>query len=331
MSKWNSRTPITAEKLKYMLRKYKELTGEINVEKVVTPTNLDTEKRRWVSAAKVGVFNSPSFTYNERYLREVIEKKPEVEELKKMVMGDTAGLGPDDRTIADLLTNRVEDVLATIKLAESILHRDDATSAKISREKFGVPSSQAVHYANDFVEAMKSKGSDAPKQFLKGGSEPLFTDDEISKLQDLRLNTSIVVKSLEKALHSGEYRGWKVETGPIQVPRVLPRKIIVPEVFHITAFRLAMFVVKNLDCWALREANAEQYLRGIGGSAFKTDDSTLSEGLEAFSSLDFELKAIGKAAQMPAPFQILAINQALRKRSFRTVGEEIITFATTPV
>ena len=322
--------------LQELMNNYIQRTAGLNILRIVTPKNQHEQKDAWLDAAEKWDYKNPYFLYDEGYISQVISKMDSLKRLKSEIMGtDVSNFSPVDRAVIEILKNRTESVIATVEFAEAMLAKRDGVSGEILRKKYGQPSRRTVTRANEYVSLMREAHDnphrqDASKKILMG-KDPIFTGDQLARLKSQKVTPKEAAKVFQQTLEENGYDRFRVSLNE-KAARIRAYGyakegpyIVIPdkEKLAFPALYIAQMAGREIDCRARILDNGAEILRGIGSGAFLPDDQSIYDGITARYEIDFNCSVFGRSAKMPSPWEVLAINELQKGRTFAEVGKYI--------
>ena len=302
-----------------------DITLRLNTVEIVTPLNAHAEKDKWLNAARKGVFRNPTFTYDYAFLSNIAQLEPKLLSARHQLLDNLKPQDLIDEILLEIINDRIEDAHASIKLAQAILNRDDATSEYYTAKKFGRPN--AVQIAE--AERLTMFGH------TLGVYEPLFDKDQRKALKDMRFDATQISEHFRRAIDYYGIEGWIIVIDEHATAIDVRNKtangtpcIVIPSSREVNGLKLLELIGHEIECHLRDSENAAQLFRDLIGSdsplmplvplLAKPDDEMMYEGHAKLSDVRFS----GSSA-LPKPFYTIAQYRAVQRNSFAEVANHI--------
>lgn len=301
----------------------KEAISTLNPVEVVTPTNLEVEKKRWITLAKAGIFENPIFLYNAKLLDDTIAKRQTLYNLEEELLA----IEPKESNIAmhfvwDCAYSALQDGISTVELADAIKDGNDFRAGTEVKKKYGEPEIEEIEAAKVAVSVNLGRG-DLEARDVDFDPPISLTNRELLTSKDHELDASKIKEMFTWAMDQYGTNPWPVEilescsAIDVRDKSSLGHPIIaVPKKRRVTGLKLAELIGHEIECHWRGSVNAEL----IG--ALKCDDEYVYEGIAVLKDKAFSKKYCG-TIHKNAAYYMLAINAALKGKSFKDTAEHI--------
>ena len=146
---------------------------------------------------------TPTFEYDTEYLENIVSKKQPIIDAANCIFDNCAPEAKADEIIMDIIQVRVDDILASIGMAEGILGKDDAETFVYARSKYGMPPSYVTAEAEN-----RAKGG--MYRFDASARGSIVSKATMLKLMDLSMDAKQVSEIFRQAMCYLEMAPWRM-------------------------------------------------------------------------------------------------------------------------
>ena len=302
----------------------KEAISTLNPVEIVTPTNLEIEKKRWIELAKGGIFENPTFLYNTELLDTTIAKRQALLNLnEELLMIEPKKPDSAMHFVWECIYAALQDGISTVDLAEAIKNGNDFRAVEEVKKKYGTPKEENIEAAKVVAGVNVGRG-DLEERDIDFDPPISLTDRELLSSKDHMLNAEQIKEMFIWAMTQYDDEPWSVEIADgcsaIDVrdkTSIGHPTIVVPTKRKVTGMKLAELIGHEIECHWRGSKNADL----IG--ALKCDDEFIYEGLAVLKDKAFNKKYCG-TLHKNAAYYVLAMNAALKGKSFSDTAEHIL-------
>lgn len=314
---------IAARKFDFLRDQIKFAISTLNPVEIVTPVNVTEEKKKWIAAAKKGIFSNPRFKYDSELLNKAIASRPLLDALMEELLKHE----PDRDNIAEYfvweqLYFALNDGIGTTYLAEAIRDGKDADAADVIVNKYGFPSERNIGLALNVILDNHSKNE------LEHKVERNFAFDSSNeyKLMTEELDAEKIKQMFEWTMSRYIAKSWPVIIDDSCTSIDVRDKsqygepvVVIPTNRKVTGIKLAELIGHEIECHWRSSVNADL----IG--ALKCDDELIYEGLAALKDKAFNREFCG-SFNLNSAYYIAAINEAVHGNSFSDTAKVIYNY-----
>ena len=303
------------------------IAESIDVTEMVTPVNRQEARKCWLKNANNNFFTEPEFRYNRHKLKAITQQSRAFISESRNVLDNCEPETDIDKAILDILHRRLENIHASIQLAEAISKKDDATAASIIHDKYGTPPCESV------IKAYQLGYDNEPDD--RYIAPALYTLDERMMLRDCTVQAQDIQRYFQEALLLYGLNDWRVDISD-EVASITVRaagddpekRVIIPPDRTVDGLKLAELIGHEIETHVRTRENSMALFRSLipPGTPLsplvpllaRTSSMTMSEGMAKLSDV-----AISGETALPQPYYIIAIDQALRSESFGSVARTV--------
>lgn len=308
------------------IQRLAEIISTLNPVELVTPTNVEEEKERWIKiAAKNGFFTNPYFSYDRNRLKAVADLNRELTSAISKLESSLTPETPAEKAIVNILYSRINSAITCTELAASILLKDDKTTNELNLKLYGYPSN---------IQALKAYQLVA-KEVEPEAIKSRFSKKDQKKLASLRFAAAEIGYWFTEVVHEYGFDDWLVEVSDQYTSIDVRDKnstgkptVGIPANKIVNGLKLLELVGHELECHLRGSANckalveqilgADSPLAPLFGIIAKSDNELFYEGVAKIS----DVRVNGSSA-LPLPYATIACDQARRGANFASIAEII--------
>jgi hypothetical protein len=310
---------------KDLIKELADILSKLNPVEVVTPTNAQELKTRWLKNVEERCFfTNPEFNYDKELLTESASHYDRLIEIKYHLINHVKPENELEKAIFQILLNRIEQGIVTTNLAASIQLADDARSTMLIQRIYGEPStSQIIECYNSLSDTGKHEAA-----------QSFFAKRDFRKLSKMKFNAKEIGRWFSVALDYYGISDWDIDIDKRYTSIDARTKssngcvIGIPEDRSLTGPELIKLIGHEIESHIRSVENARQLFTNLLGNKSplmplvtilaKSDDELLDEGQAKISDVH-----ICGTDSIPSPYYSIAIDQARRGHTFRDVAETI--------
>lgn len=295
-----------------------EIAGKLNAVEMVTATNHNTERDKWLEAALKGKIGTPDLRYNHELLEQVRRNKPILDgKIKPMfaALSRELATNPVGEALMRLAQLRLTGVDMLVQMADAILSGNAERASTAMLWCYGLPETEVVEAAKVAIEDRKAGR-------LIQGKPAMLSAAEQEHLEATKLDAEAIRRVFLWA--AGEY-GF-AETRPVVVSdraaaidvRDVSSEgpiVVIPADQETSGLRIAPLTVHEVGAHWRDSENMKQILPLMGGGALKPIDELLYEGHAVWQERQVKLASQGFIKETRSLYYVVAIDYAFRRKA----------------
>lgn len=295
-----------------------EIAGGLNVVEMVTATNHNTERDKWLERAQHGIFTTPELCYNRELLEQVRQKRPILDgKIAPMFSALRRELAttPTGEVLMKLAQLRLTGVSTIVRMAKAMLDGDAEQAGAAMLWCYGLPENEVVEAARAAIEDRKAG------RFTRR-SNPVFSAEEQERMEAIKLDAEAIRRVF---LWAAEEYGF-AETRPIVVSdkaaavdvRDVSSEgpiVVIPADQTASGLYIAPLTVHEVGAHWRDSENIKRILPLMGGGALKPVDELLYEGHAVWQDRQVKLASKGFIKETRSLYYAVAIDYAFRRKA----------------
>lgn len=302
---------------------------QLNPVELVTPINEVEAAKCFKKSFGQSHSVCPSFRYNRNRLKKAVTRGHRLQKLEpalalklQAVPPLKAGTTAQNLAVIKIILRRLSEAIDTGLLAEAVLKGDDYTAVSITKRKYGTPDSDLVIEAyNDAERKKRSHAGQIRTEHQSALKSLVFEAEEIREIFEQALELYGIhdwMLSLDSQATAIDCRDKNSSGRPI---------IVIPAARRVNGLKLLELIGHEIECHVRDSSNARAFWQSVLADDYlplvpllaKSDNELIYEGHAKYVDT---IVAGSKAA--PVPWYVIAIDQALHKKSFASVARTIV-------
>lgn len=298
-----------------------ELAAKFNLVEIVTATNHNAERDKWLEAAEQGDFITPTFQYNDELLRNVAEHRDVIQERFVPALQAMKPTNQAEEVLHSLATERMLNVATIIDVANCILLKQARHANWKLAQTFTKPHHDVLQLALSLVEKRQNG-----QPLIE--SEARISPEEQYRLAAIHLDAEAIARVFRWA--ADEYGFGK--TRPVVVSETATAVdvrdtssegpiVVIPADQMADGLSILALTMHEVGCHWRDSENMQELLPLMGAGALKPVDELIYEGHAVWQDQNIKLATRGYVKPTRSVYYPLAMGYAKQTRSFARTAE----------